>query len=190
MNKRPMNVDDLQSQSEAFTQRTPDQPPEKPEEISTEESRGLLHELQNHRIELEMQNQELRKIQGELEAARARYYDLYDQAPVGYITVNEKGIIQEANLTACRHLGVARSAVVLRPLTAFILREDQDLYYLYHKQLVDSGEPRSCEIRMAKEGGTSFWARLQATTALDADGAPFCRITGGEKAFQIRGKGQ
>ncbi len=53
-----------------------------------------------HQIELEMQNEELQRSQTELENARARYFNLYDLAPIGYVTLSEKGLILEANLTA------------------------------------------------------------------------------------------
>lgn len=65
----------------------------------------MIHELRVYQIELEMQNEELRRMQGELGASQARYFDLYDLAPVGYVTVNEKGLIFEANLTAATLLG-------------------------------------------------------------------------------------
>ena len=68
-----------------------------------------------------MQNEELRRTQEELEASRARYFDLYDLAPVGYFTLSEQGLILEANLTAARLLGVARGALVKQPLSRFIL---------------------------------------------------------------------
>src|SRR5512140_3177968 len=103
--------------------------------LSPEEMRRTFHELRVHQIELELQNEELRQAQAELDAARARYFDLYNLAPVGYCTVSEQGLILEANLTAAALLGVARTDLVQRPLTSFILPEDQDIYYLYRKQL-------------------------------------------------------
>ena len=95
------------------------------EALSPEEVRQLVHELRVHQIELEMQNEKLRRAQEEVEDARARYFDLYDLAPVGYFTLNEQGLILEVNLTAANMLGVARSALVRRRLTSFILPEDR-----------------------------------------------------------------
>ena len=89
---------------------------------SAEKVRQILHELRVHQIELEMQNEELRRIQQELEAARARYFNLYDMAPVGYCTLNESGQIVEANLTAVALLGVDWSALVMQPITRFIFK--------------------------------------------------------------------
>ena len=79
----------------------------------------MLHDLRVHQIELEMQNEELRRTQADLEASRARYFDLYDLAPVGYFTISERGLILEANLTAATLLGVARGALIKQPLTRF-----------------------------------------------------------------------
>ena len=116
--------------------------------LSSEETQPGLHELQVHQIELELQNEELRRVQAELEASRARYFDLYDLAPVGYVTLSEHGLILEANLTAARMLGMARAALLNRPLAHTILPEDQSLYYRHHKLLVETGAPQTCELRM------------------------------------------
>jgi PAS domain-containing protein len=97
--------------------------PENSQALSPEKTRKMLHELQVHQIELEMQNEEMRRAQAELDAARARYFDLYDLAPVGYCTVNDKGLILEANLTASTLLGIARGKLVKQLLTRFILRK-------------------------------------------------------------------
>jgi len=142
--------------------------------LSSKNPENLIHELRVHQIELEMQNEELRRAQAELDAARARYFDLYDLAPVGYCTVSEQGLILEANLTATTLLGVARGALVKQSLTRFILKEDQDSYYLHCKQLFESGEPQACELRLVKMDGAPVWVRLEATVAQDADGMPVC----------------
>ena len=132
--------------------------------ISVEHSQGLLHELQVHQIELEMQNEELRRMQVELEISRAKYFDLFDLAPVGYLTLNEKGLILEANLTASKLLGADRSALVNKPITRFIFREDQDIYYMNRKQLMGMGTPQTFELRMIRREGSMFWVRVGATT--------------------------
>jgi len=131
---------------------------------------ALLYDLRVHQIELEMQNEELRAAEVRLEASRARYFDLYDVAPVGYCTISETGVILEANLTAATMLGVTRGALVEQPLTRFLASEDQDRYYLLRKRLFATGAPQVIDMRMRREDGTQFWARLQATTAPGADG--------------------
>ena len=140
------------------------------------ETRQVLHELQVHQIELEMQNEELRRAQEALEASRARYFDLYDLAPVGYFTVSQQGLILEANLTAATLFGVARGALVKRPLRRFILPEDQDIHYRHRKQLFETSAPQVYELQMLRADATRFWARFEATAAHDAAGATVCRV--------------
>jgi PAS domain S-box-containing protein len=104
------------------------------------------------------------------DASRARYFELYDLAPVGYCTVSEHGLILEANLTAATFLGVARPDLVRRPCSEFILAEDQDLHDRHWKQLFETGQPQAFELRMLKQDGSEFWARLVATTGPSEDG--------------------
>ncbi|MDP1530219.1 MAG: GGDEF domain-containing protein [Rhodoferax sp.] len=133
----------------------------------------LLHELQVHQIELELQNEALRQSHLALEEARARYFDLYDLAPVGYLTLGVDGLILEANLTAATLLGVDRRALVQRPLHAFVAKEDQDSFYLLCRQLRETGAPQSREVRMNCMGGRQLWVHLiaTATTNVAAVGA-------------------
>ncbi|MFZ3048843.1 MAG: ATP-binding protein [Desulfatirhabdiaceae bacterium] len=157
---------------------------EKLEILSPEEIQQMLHELHVHQVELEMQNEELRVAHAELDAVRARYFDLYDLAPVGYCTIGKDGLILEANLTAATLMGVDRRTLVKQPISRFILKEDQDIYYLHHKSLFDtdsassgqSGQPQAFELRMVKKDETPFWVRLEAVAAIDSDGAPMCRV--------------
>ena len=149
---------------------------ENPKALSPEEIRRMLHELRVHQIELEMQNDELRLAQVEINVTRARYFDLYDMAPVGYCTLSEKGLIQEANLTAATMLGLARATLINQQLSRFIFKEDQTLYYLHRKHLFDTGKPQASDLRMVKNDGTTFWAHLESTEAQNADGIPVWRF--------------
>jgi PAS domain S-box-containing protein len=150
--------------------------PEVLHSMSPEEFMHTVHELQVHQIELEMQNDNLRMAYAELDSLRARYFDLYDLAPVGYCTLSEKGLILEVNLIAATLLGVSRSALIHRPISQFILKEDQDIYYLHRKQLFETGKSQACDLRMVKNDGTVFWAHLETATAQNEAGEPLCRI--------------
>ncbi len=150
--------------------------PQRAESMSPEEAGRMLQELRVHQIELQMQNEELRRAQLELDAARTRYFDLYDLAPVGYVTVSEEGLILEANLTAARLLGVERGALVKRRLTSFILPEDGDIYYRLRKQLLETELQQVSELRMVRPDGVQFWARVEAAAAEDAGGASVLRV--------------
>jgi len=128
-------------------------------------TQDLLHELRVNKIELEMQNEELRRSRKDLEASKSRYFKLYDLAPVGYLTFNENGLILEANLSAATMLGVARTLLLQSPMSEFIPPEDQDDYYLLRKRLIGAGDMQEWEMRMLHADGSTFWAHLQATPA-------------------------
>ncbi|MFH0792759.1 MAG: PAS domain S-box protein, partial [bacterium] len=142
---------------------------------TAEETKRLVQELQVHQIELEMQNEELRRSREEREALRERYFNLYELAPVGYFTLSEKEVILEANLAAARLLGVAKSDLIKQPLDRFILPEDQDICYRHRQQLLAADEPQVCELRMLRKGAAPFWARIQANRETGPDGASLCR---------------
>ncbi len=144
--------------------------------LSPESARQAIHDLRVHQIELEMQNEELRRAQEELEESRARYFDLYDLAPVGYCTLHESGLILDANLTVAKLLGVARGSLLRQPLSRFVFPGDQDAYYLRRKALAETGAPQTWEVRMLKRDGTALWVRMDAVTAQDSDGGTRCRI--------------
>jgi PAS domain S-box-containing protein len=94
---------------------------------------------------------------------------------VGYYTLSEPGLILEANLTVAKMLGVARGALVTQPLSRFVVREDQDIYYLHHRALLVTGAPQRSEFRMLKQDAPPFWARVEATIARGADGTSVYR---------------
>ncbi|WP_160316150.1 HD domain-containing phosphohydrolase [Acetobacterium bakii] len=136
----------------------------------------ILHELEVHQIELELQNEELRCAHLELDHARARYFDLYDLAPVGYLTLSENGLILEANLMTAILLGLDRKLLKGNPIQEFVAFEDQDIYYFYRKHLLETKEFQECELRMAKKNGALFWVHMIATLAKDEEGVVVCRV--------------
>jgi len=151
-------------------------------QLTEEAQHKLLHELQVHQIELELQNGELRLAQLQMEEAKRRYFDLYDMAPVGYCVASESSLVLEANLTMALMLGVTRNALAKKPLTDFIVPEDQDIYYLMRRKLMGDLsnsarplKPVSCELRLVNADTGPFWVLLSATvepgqsTTLDQD---------------------
>jgi len=129
-------------------------------ENTRDELRTVLHELHTHQIELELQNEELRRVQEELVETRDQYVDLYDFAPVGYLTLSAKNLIEEANLTLADLLGEERKSLLGRPFSRFVFHEDQDIFYQHARELIDAKSQRVCDLRMRKKNGDWFWARL------------------------------
>jgi len=138
--------------------------------LSVEEVTRLTHELQVHQIELELQNEELRRVQLELGEARDLYADLYDFAPVAYVTTDGDGRIVSANLTAAGLLGLQRGEILGTPLSDFIARHDQDTLYLHHREVCARGYLRSCELAMIKATGETFPAQLDSVVSPNPDG--------------------
>ena len=131
-------------------------------EIPPSDIRQLIEDLQIHQIELEMQNEELRRLQQDLEKARDTYSDLYDFSPVSYFTINEKGIILEANLTAAAMVGLARGLLIGRPFPDFIVRDDQDVFYHHRRKLYETQAKQTCELRIRDKQGSEFHALLES----------------------------
>jgi PAS domain S-box-containing protein len=146
------------------------------EPTSSEAMRKLIHELRVHQIELEMQNEELRNAQAALDTAHARYFDFYDLAPVGYLTVSPDGRILQANLTTAALLGVARVKLIRQTFPSFIYRPDADTYYLLCKLVDATGTAQSCELRVVNNGGNRVWVQVQAISVSGDAGATELRL--------------
>ena len=116
--------------------------------LSTADIEKLIHELQVHQIELEIQNEELRRAQSELEESRNKYADLYDFAPVGYFTISEKGIIQDVNLTGAALLGVEKGNLINKRFSQYVLADSHDRFYSIRKNLIESAAKQTAEVRM------------------------------------------
>jgi PAS domain S-box-containing protein len=140
-------------------------------------TRRLLHELQVHQIELEMQNGELEEARNKLEVLLADYTDLYDFAPVGYLSLNEQGQILKVNLTGAALLGVGRSRLLNRPLLANVAPADRPGFLSFLKKVFAGSAKQVCEANLLREGGPSFWANIHGAVASSASGPEkWCRV--------------
>ena len=127
------------------------------------ESDKTIHELHVHQVELEMQNDELRHVQDELESAKRRYFDLYDLAPIGYVTVDRLGFISEGNLAFSRMVGVERNHLIALPFARFIHPDDQADYYLHRHRLQFSRDHLGWDMRMLHANGSAVWTHFEAS---------------------------
>ena len=141
------------------------------------DSQQLIHDLRVHQVELEMQNEELRCTQAELQAAEALYFDLYELAPVGYLTLDEQGLILQANLSAATLLGHNRPSLLQQAFSRFVFPADQDSYYLRHQHLLTNPGTQSCELRVARADGTPCWVNLTARADELPNGSIQVRLT-------------
>jgi PAS domain S-box-containing protein len=138
----------------------------------------VLHDLEVHQIELEMQNDELRRTQFALEESRDRYLDLYEFAPVGYVTLTSEGLISDVNLTAAALLGEARTKMLHRRFNRFVTSEDKDRYHQLFVNLMQHDEPQACELALQRgDGGSTFYAHLDCRRVAAGDKLPVARIT-------------
>lgn len=126
------------------------------------DTRQILHELQVHQIELEMQNDELRRAQSETETALAKYTDLYDFAPVSYFTMDSKGLIQKVNLTGTALLGFARQHLIGRPLGYFVAQEDKDSFWRHRQSVINSRTCQSIELKLNRKDGAQVFVCLES----------------------------
>jgi PAS domain S-box-containing protein len=130
----------------------------------------VVHELQVHQIELEMQNEELRRTQMDLETARDRYVELYDFSPAGHLSLDVHGAIVEANLRAAVLLDVHRKDLIGEPLARFIDPDDQAAFYRHSRSIMSMGQRQTCEVRLRKETGAICYIHLESLAVRQESG--------------------
>ncbi len=140
------------------------------QKISDKDIKSLVHELQVHQIELEMQNEELRRTQSELEESRTRYSNLYDFAPIGYFTFDKNGLILEVNLTGANKLGIERSFLIKKPFSLYTDFSSRDVYYLHLRKVFITNTRQTCEIKLVDKNKNQFDARLESLPVQDSEG--------------------
>jgi PAS domain S-box-containing protein len=136
------------------------------------DTQRLLQELQIHKIELELQNEELRQSKSDAETALGKFSDLYDFAPVGYFSLDEQGLILEVNLTGSAMLGTERARLAGRRFQLFVAPQYRPAFNVFLEGIFAGHDRRSCEVSLLSAGHAAFWADLQAMTATSRGGAP------------------
>jgi signal transduction histidine kinase len=149
----------------------------------------LLHELQVHQIELEMQNTELHRARLEIETSLDKYTELYDFAPVGYFSIDQQGLIQEVNLMGASMLGAVRARLLQRRLQAFVAPTSRPVVDAFLKAAFAKPGKQACEALLLTATDAPFWADLQAVSAALPDTpSRWCRLAISDIAALKRGQ--
>ena len=136
--------------------------PDMKQELKDTTPETIIHELQVHQVELEMQNEELKRIQHALEESKGKYEDLYDFAPVGYFTLTHKGIIREVNLTGSSLLRIMRPKLINSGFGRFVASECLDRWYQHIISVLGHKKRQTCDLKLNREDGSTLYARLES----------------------------
>ena len=131
-----------------------------PEDVSEESLSRIWHELKVHQIELELQNEELRKAQQILSISRDRFAMLFHQAPVGYLVLNPDGLILEANETFCRMIGAEAGTILSRGLNDFLIDEDKGTFLARYRAFYNTPDEKSMELGIRATGDAVRYVRM------------------------------
>jgi PAS domain S-box-containing protein/putative nucleotidyltransferase with HDIG domain len=135
-----------------------------------EETQRLLHELQVHQIELEMQNEELQQARAEVETGLAQYTDLHNFTPVGCFTLDRDGAISQVNLTGASLLGIERSRLVKRRFGLFVSDESRPAFNAFLKKVFENQAKETCETALRTDGNEPVWVHIEANASEDGQG--------------------
>jgi PAS domain S-box-containing protein len=133
-----------------------------PPKLDSDPGEVLVHELLVHKVELEMQNEELRKTHHELEESRDHYINLYEFAPVSYISLSREGLINKVNLTGCVMIGVDRYQLISRRFSNYIAPQDRDRWHRLFMSMMKhpSAEKQAFDLQMIRPDGTLYHVQL------------------------------
>lgn len=151
--------EDLRRRAESLVHRLASD--EDVSDLSAEDIKNVVHELQVHQTELELQNEELRRAQLELEDSRDKYADLYDYAPVGYFTLDNNGLILEANLSGAHLVGYDRAVLIRKPFAAMCTQGDYRLFYLHLRAAFEEGLRQTCELKLQRHDQSVIHVRME-----------------------------
>ncbi len=139
------------------------------------EVQHLLGETELRERELEQQNQQLRQAQRDLEAYRDRYIDLYDRAPLGYVTLDEDGYVQEANLAGASLLGVVREVLIGYAFSEYLAQDDEQAFLDHVRQCAGDRREVTSELRLVSKGGRTITAQFHSVPVEGPTDETFCK---------------
>ncbi|MDO8310825.1 MAG: PAS domain-containing protein, partial [Sideroxyarcus sp.] len=154
MSKKPNRPDQLRDKAETQLARALEK------NGTSRSAEALLQELQVYQVELEMQNEELRQAQVELEESRDLYVDFYDFSPVGYITLSQEAMIDEINLTGATLLGMERSKLLHQRFVPFVAPEDRDRWHRHFRSLLKHDDKMVCELSLQRNDGSRIFIQF------------------------------
>ena len=134
---------------------------------TAEDTARLVHELQVHQVELEMQNEDLQQARANADALLAQYTGLYDFAPAGYLTLDPEGVIRQLNLTGARLLGLERSRLLKRRFGLFVAEGDRRAFGDFLQRVFASQAQECCEITLPRNGQYPLFARIEGPRSAD-----------------------
>jgi len=139
--------------------------PEESSKFSGEhqDTEEIRHELRVYQAELEIQNEQLREALEVLEESRNRYADLYDFAPIGYLTLDQRGHILNINITGAAMLGQERGPLLGKPFAAWLAEgQTRGAFFPYLSKVLSSGDRVTTELLLSSKAKTTFWVRLES----------------------------
>ncbi len=145
--------------------------------LTPAEQDALVHDLQVHQIELEMQNEQLFNTQEMLHESLEKYTDLYEFAPVGYITLDRDGLIRESNLTFSEQIDRQRAGLINTPLGAYVAGEDRGSFQSHLDQVFATHKRQTCELRLEKPKGLILYIQLVSIAVKIGYGTELCRTS-------------
>lgn len=143
--------------------------------LSLQEAKHLTYEIQVQRVELEIQNEELRS---KLDTLEKKFTEYYDFAPFGYCTLDKNGRILDANLTIAEQFHVERKFLIDTRFDDYIVEEDQEKFFVYLKDTLKKRKRQTCNVRLKGKDSSSLWAQLDSTVVQEDGRSPLlCRMT-------------
>jgi len=167
MNKKEPNLTESQLLRIKAEEKLKTKRKNKPLEIPESDAKKLLHELQVHQIELEMQNEELKQANATAEEALRRYTMLYDFAPMGYFILDSDATITDLNFTGAELLGEKRFSLINSNFKVFLSEKSKPVFNSFFQKLYASNTRESCELALGYNGRTLCYIYVEGVVTGD-----------------------